>query len=1427
MAQDVNIGVGLNFELTNANAQINQLAQKLADVGNKAQKEYKINVNAKDAINEVGKVETAVGKTQNALQQAAGGFSKIGDGLKGSLSTMLGFFGGAALTQGISGVANSVKDLISAGKQLDSVNKQWKLIFTTLGQSPEQAKQSIKEIKEESLKLANSFGMNKDEVEAYTQKTVALTGATGQQAITLTKTGLAIEKLSMGTVSAEMALKVFGKSASDPEAQEGLGRLAKAMPDLAAKMSLGKTAAEKLAIAQDYLKGTYKGLEDGAKGAGGSIQVAQNQIDVAKENVGQALTSLMAPLVSAFAQTITPIITYIAERIPLLVEKMQALKPIMFAIGGAIAVIATAVFGLNAVQLFAGWVSSATQFALSLLQKVVPSLVTTATAEGATGVATKLLSLNFEAMWTAATSGAALVIYGIIAVGAALTALYFNNKEFADQVDMIFGAIKDIFVGLWNGLVDGFKAAYEFLKPAIILLGDLLQGGLAVALTTLYGLFLAFWIILKEIGKFIIGEFIGWLNEWKKNFNDLWNNGIKPVKDGFDKLYNTIAEFLNQNQWLKTALIVIAGILTAPFGVAIYAAVKAIQFLVEGFQKAGSVGNMVKGLIAGISAAFKVFSDTLGTAWNALKSLDFKALADSFSGIGGKLKDAFVNGFDTEVIKNKTQQAAQDAGKAQEKAQKEANDRIAKLLEQGAQTYQDLNQKKSEQDGELTKVQIKNAKDAYNRILSIQSDKSASEEQKLQARSVAKELSSLYEKTKAAKSAGAKQEKEDILSIYNEQVKVNAKNLENLKYQEEIAAAAQGKTLTDEQQLKYSQIQLDNKKAELETLKKIVETKGGELKLDDKGLITIDWGKSKLDSDDKKKLAENIATASSEISKSTLATVQLSVKLKSEKEKLAADIAKINDEIEKSKLEADVKMGVKTDIDLTKYNIAQLQKEVEKASENVAKFSLISIDYDPEKLANAEKALNDAQIKLNEQNLALSKQTELAKINQIEDNYERERELAIFNAKQTATEKMRAAQGSQALEMAAYNEFLAAKQKAELDYIEKTQSIQQAAYKSMAQNIASAFKNFTLIETTGGQSDAAIRDKYAKQKEDLQKNLDSKVMSYKSYNEKIADINRQETEEVRKNGDNQINIWKQVSKAIGKAMTGMYESMIKLSDTYAEKATASFDKLSQAKQVLADKGIEANSKEINAALTAQKEYESNTTASLAAIAIANAAVFAQQVIEGKKMFKSFVKMTIQTVQAVVNLLMVQALANQTAIWGLAGFGTIVPILIGVNTALAAAMVFANKLNFEKGGINPFGGLFDKADKGGILRKNTIIEAAEGNRPEGVIKSSITARSWRDIESWNNSDLSFEEYAKRKYVNPMLFGIDKRLALIEAQRNTNTTSSVEKRLEAIEKAIIGTQFNRKIEVKTNANIEVNQKELFNVISNNNLRRLALA
>ena len=575
-----------NSALNSVKTQTEGVAQSFQKVNENAE-------NAKETTKQLGNEGT---KSANSLKQSfLNAFESLNSRTKDLLSTMLGVFGGGALLKGVSGLFGGFSDILSKGKSyIESMNNM-KVAFAQAGKSGDELNRTIKETMTYASELANRFAIPTSEIRRFSQVAAAIGGATGKANQDLTTLAIAVEKTTNGLVSGELAIRLFSKGVTDPEAQFALGRLTKQFPALASALKDVKSPAEATQKALQFFGPALKQIEENADGPVGASVRLENALSRLKSSLGKVIVEAIAPFITSFTNNILPVLQSGASAFGSLINAIKPLQPILMGLGVAVAGVVTGLLVLQGIKVFTGLATSATQFGLSLLQKVIPALVAENAATGALVFQKEALTVATlkESAVTMANTAAKMALTGATTIlTAAQTAL--NAAFIASPIGWVVvgigalvggmillyknvQAVRNFFDSLWAVIVKGATYAWEIIKKLFEIIFEIGKTIFNILITP----FRMWWTTISAIGK-AIGELIG-------GATSLGERGtfLSKIMNGLSEAFTTVMNVLN-------------GVLSV-----VKSVTSAIDSFISGFGSA--IGKLLSG-------DFKGFIDGLGKA---------------------------------------------------------------------------------------------------------------------------------------------------------------------------------------------------------------------------------------------------------------------------------------------------------------------------------------------------------------------------------------------------------------------------------------------------------------------------------------------------------------------------------------------------------------------------------------------------------------------------------------------------------------------------------------------------------------------------------------------------------------------------------------------------------------------------------------------
>jgi len=406
---------------------------------------------------------------------------------------------------------------------------------------------------------------------------------------------------------------------------------------------------------------------------------------------------------------------------------------------------------------------------------------------------------------------------------------------------------------------------------------------------------------------------------------------------------------------------------------------------------------------------------------------------------------------------------------------------------------------------------------------------------------------------------------------------------------------------------------------------------------------------------------------------------------------------------------------------LTIYDVQKAQQQFDQVKANLLANSEII------RLINVDTQRNiDAEIR----NLGTA--IKEARINEITDLAERDRQISILTAQKKYDEDLKLAKDNEAMKLKARLDFLNAQQAADDAYFAKT----NLAYKGIL-TLAEKFAN---IATTRSQALIADKDQLDKELADLEEAYRNGELTHEEFMEKINE-----------NQKAQAKNQEETNRAI---LTAGKEAM---AETFASITGDIYTK-----------------------------FKTEGKATFEEIGVAFAATTAGFVLQGKSASKAITLAALQALKAMIPILTAEIFGITAAspaniatlgAWGFAAFAAITGTLYGL-VSLAEAQV--NAAQFAKGGLNPwgFGGMQGMTDPG--MKHITINETGQ---PEFIFNARTTSKNLTDFVRMNQEDTTLEEHIRRNrpdILSEQVLRTDIRRKLDDSQKSLEVMERVHAR-----------------------------------------------
>ena len=397
--------------------------------------------------------------------------------------------------------------------------------------------------------------------------------------------------------------------------------------------------------------------------------------------VAQLATALLPILVAALLQ-IVPALAGAVSGTAQFASQHTTLMGVLGIVAGAVVALVAAYKGMMVVQQIS-----------SFVRTMAAGLQLLSTGQAAAAASTALTTAGYTANASAvgiltAAQGALNAVMSInpfILIGIAIIAfiavivLLWNKCEgFRNAVITIFGAVRDFFVSVWNGMKTAAEAVANWFTSSVVPVFEAAWNGIKTGLGALKNFFQAAWQVIKDIVAVVATAIYlallpliwFWQNVMEPTLLWLWHNVFEPAWNGIKAVVEAVAGWFTgtlvpmlQNAWdaINAALQWLWHNIFEPVWNGIRGAVDAVAgwftgTLVPMLQNAwgavaggiswlrdrfSDIWNWIKNNIVspivdwfqdhvvsafnnvkdGVVSAFNVMKDGISNAWNAIKDI--------------------------------------------------------------------------------------------------------------------------------------------------------------------------------------------------------------------------------------------------------------------------------------------------------------------------------------------------------------------------------------------------------------------------------------------------------------------------------------------------------------------------------------------------------------------------------------------------------------------------------------------------------------------------------------------------------------------------------------------------------------------------------------------------------------------------------------
>ena len=397
--------------------------------------------------------------------------------------------------------------------------------------------------------------------------------------------------------------------------------------------------------------------------------------------VAQLATALLPILVAALLQ-IVPALAGAVSGTAQFASQHTTLMGVLGIVAGAVGALVAAYKGMMIVQQISSFVRTmATGLQLLSTGQAGAAAATALTTAGYTANASAVgILTTAQGALNAVMSINPFILIGIaiIAFIAVIVLLWNKCEGFRNAVTAIFGAVRDFFVSVWNGMKAAAEAVANWFTSSVVPVFEAVWNGIKIGLEALKNFFQAAWQVIKDIVAVVATAIYlallpliwFWQNVMEPTLLWLWHNVFEPVWNGIRGAVDAVAGWFTgtlvpmlQNAWdaisaalgwlwhnvfepvwngIRGAVDAVAGWFTGtlvPMLQNAWGAVAGgISWLRDRFS---DIWNWIKNNIVspivdwfqdhvvsafnnvkdGVVSAFNVMKDGISNAWNAIKDI--------------------------------------------------------------------------------------------------------------------------------------------------------------------------------------------------------------------------------------------------------------------------------------------------------------------------------------------------------------------------------------------------------------------------------------------------------------------------------------------------------------------------------------------------------------------------------------------------------------------------------------------------------------------------------------------------------------------------------------------------------------------------------------------------------------------------------------
>lgn len=1295
-----------------------------------------------------------------ATESARGFGSQLGN-LKSQIASVAsGQIIATGLTRAFSAITSSYRDFINLSNQQEQAERRVEQAIRSTGGAAGFTADELKKMANE-YQAVTTFG---DDVILQGQAMLLTFTNIGRDVFPQATEAMLNMSAAMGTDLQSTAIQL-GKALNDPiRGLDGLGRagiqFSEEQKTLIQQLVLAGDAAGAQKIMLAELETQFGGMAEAlADTDAGQMQQLANTFGDFKKQIGDVIKTVLV----AFRPAMESLIGIGERIIPVLrsgANAFASLTPVILPVAAAFATVTASVVAYNQAANFANMARDAAQYGLSIVQTVIPGLVSQNAATGA-------LAINKNALTLATIKNTVVTKVAAVATGALTAAQWLLNAAFLASpigwVVIAVGGLVAIFVSLYRN-VDSVRNVFDGLGRVF----SAVFSGIGVIAKS-------FMDIIVSVGEV------------------LWQFLIAPFQLAFE-VARTLGEmFFSTGSQAKIFETIVRGI------------GQAVDWLARQL-------DMVAVGIKAFAAVVKAQVESVVGTIQSLLRLDFSGALDNMRNAGKNSAEAFSNTFNDEIEKRKFDKVKDEIVEALNQAAKDSNltdelienlaeqygvstERVKELAdgnEKVQATLKQINDLKSGSIGFSTKLQL--LQDKFNeelekeKTLRLQLDairktgtaeEISQKERELAAQQEAN--SELYKQLEDLKELEA-----DVMSNYQKKTTAAKQQTREAASQYEIAKQQYELERTEKEfQLKLEEVELaiaqrragiikSERDLEQEKLARAKQQESIAKSQFAEAQRLFDIAKQQFDIESRRgtvseRTQKEIADAQKRLNdyalklRSTeLDVLDLQVTFSANENALKREVNRIKQEIELAEIEYSIKLGIATDADLVTKEIEIIENRIADLTEELQDMTLSADAVEQLKLdiIKAQSELFDKQQELR----GINREQELRGIT---DLAEAERQRRIDAARKVYDEELRLAGDNYKLRIQANLRFQAERLQADNDYLAETTRIQTTAASAMAQF------NMSLIANAGrsGERERARNQRRQRLREEENELIDSFGKRQISRIEFLRRSEQLEQEYYNLQRSNMNAFASELASVFGSALADSASVFLEQSESILQQALDNRDAYNRQVELLNERLIEIEDKtsleyrrtlqERNALLEATAAEQKQIYELMAGQFISNTAII---IAEGKRADRAIVESAFAMLERMVPILAAKILGQSLATYdsimsfGATGFARAALITAGLYSAVATARSAALS-GFKKGGYTGDG---DTSEVAGVVHRREYVVNAKATRN----KENYDFFEWANRTGGTLSEFLSKEYDMSDVLAGYKFQKQKMQMLIE-------------------------------------------------------------